>query len=439
MLTGNMAASAGGPLAVVRSKVGRYRWTVCALLFFITTINYMDRQVIGVLKPVLQKELGWSEIDYGNIVFFFQLAYAAGYVGMGRLMDRIGVRYGLTIAVAIWSLAAAAHGLARSVFGFGLARFMLGIGEGGNFPAAIKTVGDWFPVRERALSTGLFNAGSNVGALVTPIVVPWLTITFGWQAAFYATGLVGFIWLFFWLAMYRRPEAQPRLSAEELAYIRSDPDFPTEKLPWLSLLRYRATWAFVIGTFLTSPVWWFYLFWVPDFLYKTHGLNLTNLGPPLVVIYLMTDVGSVGGGWLSSALIKHGMGVLTARKLALLVCALCVVPVFYAPRVESLWLATCLIGLAASAHQGFSANLFTLVSDTMPRNAVSSVVGLGGMAGSIGGMFVAQAAGYVLQATGSYVPLFSCAAGSYLLAILIMHLILPRHRRDLITADAAVQ
>ena len=439
MLTGNPAERHGGSLAAVRTTVGRYRWTVCALLFFITTINYMDRQVIGVLKPVLQKELGWSEIDYGNIVFFFQLAYAAGYVGMGRFMDLVGVRFGMTVAVTIWSLAAAAHGLVRSVFGFGLARFMLGIGEGGNFPAAIKTVSDWFPVRERALSTGLFNAGSNVGALVTPILVPWLTITFGWQAAFYVTGLVGFVWLAVWLLIYRRPEEQPRLSADELAYIRSDPEFRTEKLPWLQLLRYRGTWAFVIGTFLTSPVWWFYLFWVPDFLFKAHGLNLTSLGPPLVVIYLMTDVGSVGGGWLSSALIKRGMGVLTARKLSLLICALLVVPVFYAPRVESLWLATFLIGLAASAHQGFSANLFTVVSDTMPRSAVSSVVGLGGMAGAIGGMFVAQAAGYVLQMTGSYVPLFSCAAGSYLLAILIMHLVLPRHRSELIAAEAAAE
>lgn len=392
---------------------GGYRWTICGLLFAVTTINYMDRQVIGILKPVLAQSLGWSEIDYGHIVFFFQLAYAAGYAGMGRFMDLVGVRFGLAVAVAVWSVAAAAHGLMRTPAGFAAARFALGIGEGGNFPAAIKTVAAWFPVEERALATGLFNAGSNVGALITPIVVPWLTVAFGWRTAFYATGLVGFVWLAAWLALYRRPP------------VAAGPAGPA-RVPWLALFRYRGTWAFVVGTFLTSPVWWFYLFWVPDFLHKAHGLNLTALGPPLVAIYLMTDVGSIGGGWLSSALIARGVAVLRARKLALLVCALLVVPIFAAPRVDSLWLATLLIGLAASAHQGFSANLFTVVSDTMPAAAVSSVVGLGGMAGAIGGMGVAEAAGLVLQATGSYVILFTCAAGAYLLAILLMHLILPR-------------
>jgi ACS family hexuronate transporter-like MFS transporter len=293
-------------------------------------------------------------------------------------------------------------------------------------------VSDWFPVRERALATGLFNAGSNVGALLTPIAVPWLTVAFGWPVAFYATALIGFVWLACWLTNFRHPEENPRLSRAELAYIRSEPEIPNKHVPWLQLLRYRGTWAFVVGTFLTSPVWWFYLFWVPDFLHKSHGLNLTALGPPLVAIYLMTDVGSIGGGWLSSYLIKHGVEVLTARKLALLTCALLVVPIFLAPRVESLWLATFLIGLAASAHQGFSANLFTVASDTMPRDTVSSVVGLGGMAGAIGGMGVAQAAGYVLQYTGSYVILFTCAAGAYLVAIFLMHLILPRRRAELI-------
>ena len=422
---------------LMRAVIGRWRWTICALLFVITTINYMDRQVIGILKPVLQRDLGWNEVDYGNIVFFFQLAYAAGYVGMGRFIDRVGVRYGLAVAVTVWSLAAAAHGLARSVFGFGAARFALGIGEGGNFPAAIKTIGAWFPLRERALATGIFNAGSNVGALVTPIVVPWITVAYGWPMAFYATGLVGFVWLAVWLALYRRPEEETRLSAAELAYIRSDPEIAAAHVPWLALLRYRGTWAFVVGTFLTSPVWWFYLFWVPDFLHRAHGLNLTALGPPLVMIYLMTDIGSIGGGWLSSALIRRGMEVLAARKIALLVCALLVVPIFLAPRVANLWAATFLIGLAASAHQGFSANLFTLVSDTMPRDTISSVVGLGGMAGAIGGMGVAQAAGYVLQYSGSYVPLFTAAAGAYLLALLLMHLILPRRRDALLMPQAA--
>ncbi|MBV8096764.1 MAG: MFS transporter, partial [Acetobacteraceae bacterium] len=275
--------------ALAQTRIGRYRWVIVALLFFITTINYMDRQVIGVLKPELAKDLNWSEVDYGNIVTAFQLAYAAGYAGMGRLMDIIGVRWGLAIAATIWSLAAAAHGLARSAFGFGVCRFALGIGEGGNFPAAIKTVANWFPVKERSLATGIFNAGSNVGALITPIVVPLLTVAYGWPVAFYATGLVGLVWLVFWVVIYRRPEEHSRLSPEELAYIRSDPEIiPTEKTPWVTLFRYRGTWAFIVGTFLTSPVWWFYLFWVPDFLFRAHGLNLLTLGPPLVVIYLMT-------------------------------------------------------------------------------------------------------------------------------------------------------
>jgi MFS transporter, ACS family, hexuronate transporter len=435
----NTASTPSVGTTTAGERVGNYRWAICALLFFITTVNYIDRQVIGVLKPVIQHDIGFSEIDYGNIVFFFQLAYAIGYVGMGRLIDKIGLRIGLSLAVVIWSLAASAHALVASAFGFAAARFALGIGEGGNFPACIKAISNWFPVSDRALATGLFNAGSNVGALLTPIVVPVITVIWGWRAAFLITGLLGFIWLALWLAMYRRPEENPRVSPAELAYIKRDPEIPGKKVPWLELLAYRGTWAFVIGTFLTSPVWWFYLFWVPDFLHKTHGLNLLQLGPPLVVIYLMTDLGSIGGGWLSSALIKRGMGVLTARKLALLVCALCVLPVFTAPRVESLWLATFVIGLAASAHQGFSANLFTIVSDTMPRDSISSVVGLGGMAGSIGGMFVAQAAGHVLQWTGSYVPLFSCAAGAYLLAVLIMHMILPRHRRDIIASTVPAE
>ena len=425
----------GGAAEALAGRVGRYRWTICALLFFITTINYMDRQVIGVLKPVMQKDLGWTEIDYGNIIFFFQLSYAAGYLTMGRFMDRVGVRIGLTLAVIGWSLATVAHGLIRSVAGFCIARFALGITEGGNFPAAIKTVGDWFPARERALATGIFNAGSNVGAMLTPLAIPWLTVTVGWPAAFYATGLLGFVWLVFWLRMYQPPEQHPRLSRQEFAYIRSDPVAPAESVPWLSLLRYRGTWAFIVASVMTGPVWWFYLFWVPDFLFKTHGLSITKIGPPLVVIYLMTDLGSVGGGWVSSALIKRGVEVITARKLALLLCALLVVPIFLAPRVENLWVTTLLIGLAASAHQGFSANNYTLVSDIMPRNTIASVVGIGGMAGGIGGMFTAEIVGYVLQYTGSYVVLFTWASVAYLITVGVMQLILPRYRHGLIPTD----
>ena len=420
---------------------GWYRWGICALLFFATTLNYIDRQVIGILKPELSKQLGWNEIDYSNIVFAFQIAYAFGYAVAGRLIDRMGVRLGYAIAVLLWSLAAMAHALnwyipvgakflmmsmPVTVLGFSAARLALGLAEGGNFPAAIKSVSEWFPKKERALATGIFNAGSNVGALVAPLLVPWLTIKFGWPMAFLVTGALGFVWLVVWQVFYHSPEKHPRLSPEELAYIRSDPPDPVVKVSWLALLKYRQVWAVVVGMFLSAPIWWFYLYWIPDFLHKRHGLNLIQLGPPLVTIYLMTDIGSIGGGWLSSSLIKRSWTVNAARKTAMFVCALCVVPVFMASTVSNLWVATLLIGLAASAHQGFSANLFTLVSDTAPRHLVSSIVGIGGMAGAIGGMFIAKLAGYVLEWTGEYRILFIIAASIYLVNLLIIHLINPR-------------
>ena len=412
-----------------QEKTSWYRWMVCLLLFLATAINYMDRQVIGILKPTLQQDLGWSEIDYSNIVFAFQLAYALGYLLAGRLIDRIGVRLGLGLAVFFWSIAATTHGVMRSVLGFAFARFGLGLAEGGNFPAAIKTVSEWFPKRERALATGLFNAGSNVGALLTPLLVPWLTVRFGWPTAFYVTGALGFFWLILWMLTYDSPQRHPRVSPRELAYIQSDPPDPPLEISWLGLLEYRPTWAFTIGMFMTGPIWWFYLYWVPDFLNKRHGLDLIHFGPPLVVIYLMTDVGSIAGGWFSSFLIKHGWGVLVSRKFAMLVCALCVVPIFFASLVSSLWLAVFLIGLAASAHQGFSANLYTIVSDTMPRQTVSSVVGIGGMAAAVGGMGMAKLTGYVLQWTGSYFSLFALASLVYLVAVLIIHILLPRQKQ----------
>ena len=409
----------------------RGRWVVVGLLFAATVLNYMDRQVIGILKPVLQQDLHWNDLDYGHIVFFFQAAYAVGYACAGRLIDLIGVRWGLFGAVLVWSVAAVSHALVATVGGFAAVRMLLGLGEGGGFPSAIKAIGEWFPRRDRALATGLFNSGSNIGALITPLLVPFLTVRYGWRCAFAVTGGLGLLWLIAWLAFYRPLDRNPRISATERAYIASDTAdaLPPVKESWIGLLRHRATWAYVVGTFLTSPVWWFYLFWVPDFLHRSHGLNISQMGLPLVTIYLMTDVGSIAGGWLSSALIRRGMSALAARKVAFLVCALCVVPIFLAPILHGLWPATLLIGLAAAAHQGFSANLYTMASDTNPPNAVASVVGLGGMAGAIGGMGVAEAAGVVLQATGSYVILFGCAAGAYLLALLLMHLILPRMPR----------
>lgn len=408
------------------TRAGWFRWWICALLFLATTVNYIDRQIIGILKPELSRELGWSEIDYGNIVFWFQVAYAAGYLLAGRLMDVAGVRIGYPAAVAMWSMAAMAHAAVRTVGGFGVVRFALGLAQGGNFPAAIKTVSEWFPRRERALATGIFNSGSNVGAIITPLLVPWLAVRFGWQTAFVVTGAFGFVWLILWWASYSDPSRHPRVSPAELAFIRSDPPVSEGKVGWLELLRHRQTWAFVVGMFCVSPIWWFWLFWIPGFLHKQHGLNLLQLGPPLVTIYLMTNVGSIGGGWLSSWLIGRGWSVNAARKTALLVCALCVVPVFTASSASDVWVATLLIGVAASAHQGFSANLYTLVSDTAPRQAVSSIVGIGGMAGSIGGMLLAQTAGHVLEWTGDYRLLFAMASSAYIIGLLIIHFLNPK-------------
>ncbi len=406
--------------------VGRYRWVICALLFFATTINYVDRQVLGILATPLQKELGWSESDYGFIATAFTGAYAVGLVVVGRLMDWLGTRKGFSLAIIFWSLAAMGHAFARSAFGFGIARFALGLGEAGNFPAAIKTAAEWFPKKERALATGIFNSGSNVGAIVAPLTVPWIAVNYGWQWAFIITGAVGFVWLVFWLLLYQKPEEHPRLSKAELAYIQSDPAEPVTKIPWLRLLPHRQTWAFAAGKFITDPVWWFFLFWLPKFLNENHGLTLTGLGIPLVIIYVAADFGSIGGGYLSSALIKRGWSVNAGRKTAMLVCALCVVPIIFAVRASNLWVAVALISLATAAHQGWSANLFTLVSDMFPRRVVGSVVGIGGFAGAVSGMLIATITGLLLEWTGSYVPIFIFAASAYLFALLVIHLLVPR-------------
>jgi ACS family hexuronate transporter-like MFS transporter len=439
--------SAGAPVGAppATGQVGYVRWIICSLLFFAATINYVDRQVIGILKPTLQAQFGWSEIDYADIIFAFQLAYAGGFLIAGRMMDRIGARIGFTIAIVLWSLAAIAHAEATvfgpaaatvlgllgftysaSVAGFMVARFALGLGEAGNFPAAIKVTAEWFPKRERAFATGIFNSGTNVGALATPLVVPWITLSFGWYWAFVATGALGFVWLAFWLPLYHRPEDHPRLSPAELAHIRSDPADPAVQIPWGKLLAYRQTWAFMAGKFLTDPIWWLYLFWIPDFLNRNHGIDLKTIGPPLVAIYLVADVGSIGGGWLSSMLIKRGWTVNGGRKLAMLVCALAVVPMVFASGAKDLWVAVALVSLAAAAHQGWSANLFTTASDMFPRKAVGSVVGLGGMAGAVGGMLIAKLTGYILDATGSYMPVFFIAAFAYLVALVLIHVLVPR-------------
>lgn len=444
----------GATSPVIAHPGGHYRWMICALLLFAAIINYVDRQVIGILKPTLTEQFGWSdERIYSSIVFCFQLAYALGFMFAGRVMDRIGVRRGFAIFVGIWSLAAMAHGLAGMVttwtlpvlnldsktgftivtlngaaVGFAIARFALGIGEAGAFPASIKTVAEWFPKRERAFATGIFNSGTNVGALLTPLVVPWILSHWGWQWAFVGTGLIGFLWVAWWLAVYRPPELHPRLSQAELTHIRSDPADPDVHIPWRKLLPHRQTWVFAIGKFMTDPIWWLYLFWLPDFLNKTHGVQVTvsKMGPPLLAIYLLADIGSIGGGWLSSHWIKKGWSHNKARKMAMLICAVSVVPIVFAAIVPNLWVAVALISLAASAHQGWSANLFTLTSDMFPRKAVGSVVGIGGMAGAVGGMFIAMLVGAILQTTGSYVSVFILAGGAYLVALLVIHLLSPK-------------
>lgn len=407
-------------------KVGGYRWLICAMLFFATTINYVDRQVIGILAPTLGKEIGWTEGQYANIVICFQVAYAIGMLLAGRIIDAIGTRLGYSLSLLVWSLAAVAHGLARSVFGFGLARFVLGLGESGNFPAAIKTVAEWFPRRERALATGIFNAGSNVGAIAAPLLVPWLALAYGWQSAFYVTGAIGMIWLLFWHRIYYRPAEHPRLGRAELSWIMQDEAESTARVPWLTLLRYPQTWAFIVGKFLPDAVWWFYLYWAPKFLDSTFGVDLKAVGPPLVTIYLLADVGSVAGGWLSSFLLRRGHSANVARKLAMLVCAALVTPVAFAASTHSMWSAVLLIAVAASAHQGWSANVFTLVSDMFPRRAVGSVVGIGGMAGAVGGIVLSKTIGIILERTGSYVPIVRIAAAAYLLALLVIHILVPR-------------
>jgi ACS family hexuronate transporter-like MFS transporter len=406
-----------------------YRWIICGLLFFATTVNYVDRAVLGVLAPTLRHDIGWTDQQYGYINMAFTLAYALGFLFAGWLIDRVGTRLGYTIYLVVWSLAAAGHALAKTPMGFGIARFALGIGESGNFPAAIKTTAEWFPKKERALATGIFNGGSNVGAILAPALVPIIALTWHWQAAFIITGLAGLIWVVFWIPLYRHPDAHPHLTVAEKAHIESDPADPPVRIPWLQLLVYRQTWAFAIGKFLTDSVWWFYLFWFPLFMADRFNVDLKNIGLPMIAVYLLADVGSVAGGWLSSFLLGRGWTPNAARKTAMLICAICILPVAMAPRVDPAtgkWMAVWLVGIAAAAHQGFSANIFTITSDMFPRKAVGSVVGIGGFAGAMGGFFMNWGAGWFKQHQGSYVAMFTMAAFAYLLALGIMHLLVPR-------------
>jgi len=419
-----------------RMKIGNYRWRVCAMLLAATTISYIDRQVLGVLAPFLQEKIGWTELQYSSIVTAFQAAYAVGLLCAGAVIDRFGTRIGYALAIGIWSLAAMSHSLATGVISFAAARFALGLGEAGNFPAAIKAVAEWFPQRERALAAGIFNSGSNLGAIVAPLMVPIVAAQWGWQAAFLCTGVLSAIWLIVWLLTYRTPDQEPRLSPQERAHIGAEPEAPTRRVPWSQLLRFRQTWAFAAAKFITDPIWWFFLFWLPKFLHAKYGLGLLELGAPLITIFLMADAGSIAGGWLAGAFIKRGMNVNRARKTAMLICALMVVPVIFAAKASHLWLAVALVGLATAGHQGWSANVYTLTSDLFPRHAVASVVGMGGFAGAVGGMLISTVIGLLLQATGSYVPVFLLAGGAYLVAWLVVQLLVPRLEPAVLSVDA---
>ncbi len=415
-------------VAAVGAKIRHLRWYICGLLFFATVVNYIDRQVLGALAPELQQKIGWTESEYSQIVIAFQVAYAVMFLVWGGVLDRIGVKLGFAIALVVWSLAGMGHALAASAIGFSIARFFLGIGEAANFPASVKTVAEWFPKKERALATGVFNAGTNVGAIVAPYTALKLSAAFGWQSAFLFTGAVGFLWLIFWWWLYKKPEEHPNLSAEERAHILSDNEEETSaKTPWLPLLQYRQLWAFAVGKMLTDPVWWFYLFWLPKFLNKNYGVKGTALIPFLTVVYIIADVGSVGGGWISSALISRGWTINRSRKLAMFVFAFVMPLVTMAYYAKDAWTAAILIGIAAGAHQGWSANLFTLTTDLFPRKAVGSVVGIGSCAGALGGILLPYYAGKVLDKNPNYyLPMFVIAGVTYLIAWALIHMLTPK-------------
>ncbi len=414
--------------ADVPAPAGIVRWIVCALLFGAVVLSYIDRQVLSVLKPTLQGEYQWTETGYADVVFWFQAAYGFGYILFGRFVDRFGARIGYTVAVTLWTLGHFAHVLVTSTAGMAWVRIPLALGEAGTFPSALAAVAEWFPKRERAFAIGLFNAGSNIGAILAPLIVPAITIAFGWRMAFIVTGLFTVVWLTLWLLYYRRPREHKGLSKRELAYIESEPNDPPAKgMRWTALLGRRETWAYIMGRFLIDPVWWMFLFWLPDYFHKRYGIDLKGYGPPLVTIYILADAGSILGGWGSSRLLARGASLNVARKTAMLCCAVIVIPVAFAVYAQNIWLAVALIGLACAGHQGFSANLYALPSDLFPRWAAGSVVGIGGAAGALGGMLMAKSAGWVLETLGSYTPLFVAASSAYVIALIVIHLLTPRY------------
>ncbi|GAA4381434.1 MFS transporter [Hymenobacter koreensis] len=435
-----------GPALLSNESIGKYRWTICSLVFFATTVNYLDRAVISLLKPYLETEFKWNAGDYADIEIAFKLAYSLGMLGVGRIIDKLGTKIGYALSTFLWSLAAIGHAFVSSTFGFSVARAFLGVTEAGNFPAAIKTTAEWFPQRERALATGIFNSGSNVGAIIAPLTVPLIAETIGWKWAFIITGALGFVWLVLWFIYYEVPAKQARLTKAEFDYIHSDVDdlaaasITTQpKVSWFKLLTFRQTWAFVLGKFLTDPIWWFYLFWLPDFLNKQYGLKGTDVALPVAAVYMLSTVGSVGGGWIPLNFIRNGMAAFKARKLSMLLIALCVFPIVFAQYLGqvNMWLAVLVIGIAAAAHQAWSANIFTTVSDMFPKRAVASVTGIGGMAGGMGGILLSalvQKRMFVYyesigQLETAYFIMFLICGGAYLLAWVLMHFLAPRMKQ----------
>ncbi len=417
-------------------EAGHYRWRVVALLFFATTINYIDRQVLGMLKPVITDDIHISEADYGYIVSAFQAAYALGLLFIGRIIDRFGTRVSYAVAVIVWSLSGCFHAAARGALGFGVARFFLGLGESANFPAAIKATAEWFPVRERALATGIFNAGSNIGAMVSPVIVTYVTVTYGWQMAFLITGALGIVWMFFWLVFYKLPENARKLTKKEFDYINQDEKKDSAEIAesgkgmsWTRLVGQRVSIGICLARFVCDWVWWFFLFWTPDFIGKTYGVRIQEMVLPLIVIYAFSSFGGIAGGYMSSKLISLGKSVSLSRKTGLLVCALLVVPVLLIPEIDSLWGSVAIISLACFAHQGWASNIYTVVSDYYPKRNVATMTSISSFAGSVGGVLAASFVGNILEFTGSYFIVFMIAGFAYLLAWCCLQLFLPRKER----------